>query len=107
MLFGELIPDPVIRTFVGFRLVIDCIFHLPAVEIVVEDDGIGISKEDQEKIWRRFYQADPSRKGGSGLGLGLSMVKQIVELHGGSAEVESEPGRGSIFTIKLTGGDRK
>ena len=77
------------------------------IRLSVEDDGIGISKEDQEKIWRRFYQADPSRKGGSGLGLGLSMVKQIVELHGGSAEVESEPGRGSIFTIKLTGGDRK
>ena len=67
----------------------------------VEDDGIGIASEEQEKIWRRFYQVDPSRESGSGLGLGLSMVKQIVELHGGSINVESEPGKGSRFTVEL------
>lgn len=69
----------------------------------VEDDGIGIASEEQEKIWRRFYQVDPSRERGSGLGLGLSMVKQIVELHGGSIKVESEPGKGSRFTVELQG----
>ena len=67
----------------------------------VEDDGIGIASEEQEKIWRRFYQVDPSRESGSGLGLGLYMVKQIVELHGGSINVESEPGKGSRFTVEL------
>ena len=67
----------------------------------VEDDGIGIAPEDQDRIWRRFYQVNPSRQTGSGLGLGLSMVKQIVELHGGSIIVESEPGKGSRFKVIL------
>ena len=65
------------------------------------DDGIGIAPEDQEKIWQRFYQVNPSRGEGSGLGLGLSMVRQIVSLHGGRISVESRPGQGSTFTVRL------
>lgn len=71
--------------------------------LTVEDDGIGIAPENLEKIWQRFYQADPSRGEQSGLGLGLSMVRQIAELHGGSAEAESELGKGSRFTVRLPG----
>lgn len=67
----------------------------------VKDDGIGIPEEQQEKIWQRFYQADPSRSGDSGIGLGLSMVKKIAELHGGAMELESIPGQGSTFTLHL------
>ena len=66
-----------------------------------QPDGIGIGEEHLGRIWDRFYQVDPSRESGSGLGLGLSMVKQIVELHGGSIKVESEPGKGSRFTVEL------
>lgn len=67
----------------------------------VTDDGIGIAPEQQEKIWQRFYQVDPSRSGSEGTGLGLCMVRQIARLHGGSAEVKSVPGAGSTFTVSL------
>ena len=67
----------------------------------VRDDGIGIAEKDLPHIWERFYQADPSRGEQSGLGLGLSMVRQIAELHGGSAEAESELGKGSRFTVRI------
>ena len=70
------------------------------VTLSVSDDGIGISREDKEKIFRRFYQADSYRTG-SGTGLGLSMVKEIASFHGGSMSVESEPGKGSEFTFHL------
>ena len=70
------------------------------VRLSVEDDGIGIAPEEQEKIFRRFYQADSSRTG-EGTGLGLSMVKQIAEFHGGTVTVESVPGKGSIFTFLM------
>ena len=66
----------------------------------VEDDGIGIAPEDLDKIWQRFWQADPARSGG-GAGLGLSMVRWIAGAHGGRVTVQSEPGKGSIFTFFL------
>ena len=67
----------------------------------VADDGIGIAPEDQEKIWQRFWQADPSRGEDGGSGLGLSMVQEIAAFHGGRATVDSAPGQGSTFTITL------
>ena len=67
----------------------------------VKDQGIGISAEDQQKIWQRFYQVDSSRSGDEGSGLGLAMVKQIAELHGGKMSLESVPGEGSTFTLHL------
>ena len=66
----------------------------------VEDDGIGIAPEDLPEIFNRFYQADPARSG-EGNGLGLSMVKEIVSIHGGSIKVSSEPGKGSVFTVVM------
>lgn len=69
--------------------------------LAVRDDGIGIAPEQQEKIWQRFYQVDPARSGGEGAGLGLYMVRQIARLHGGTAEVESAPGQGSTFTVRI------
>ncbi len=72
-------------------------------EIVVADNGMGISKEHIDKIWTRFYRVDDVRndKYGSS-GLGLSMVKSIIELHGGEITVKSEPGKGTEFRIKLS-----
>lgn len=72
----------------------------------VEDDGIGIAPEHQEKIWQRFYQVNSSRQAGSGLGLGLSMVRQIVQLHDGDISVNSRPGVGSCFTVVLPKGEK-
>ena len=70
------------------------------VQGCVRDDGIGIGAEHLNKIWNRFYQVDPSRTASrSGAGLGLPMVRWIVEAHGGSIAVESEPGKGSAFTF--------
>ena len=67
----------------------------------VKDDGIGISDEDRENIWKRFWQADPSRGEDEGVGLGLSMVKQICEFHGGGIDVVSAVGQGSTFTARF------
>lgn len=67
----------------------------------VADDGVGIAPGDQEKIWQRFWQADPSRSEDGGSGLGLSMVQEIAAFHGGRATVDSTPGQGSTFTITL------
>jgi signal transduction histidine kinase len=68
--------------------------------VTVADSGIGIAAADQPRIWQRLYRADPSRTE-RGLGLGLSLVRAYVRAHGGEAEVSSEPGRGSTFTVRL------
>lgn len=68
--------------------------------LTVADDGIGIAEAEQEKIFRRFYQSDESRTG-RGTGLGLSMVQEIARFHGGRVEVESELGKGSVFTFRI------
>ena len=64
------------------------------------DDGIGIEKENIPKIWGRFYQVESSRTT-ENIGLGLSMVKWIIEAHNGEIYVESEIGKGSSFVFKL------
>jgi len=66
--------------------------------ITVKDTGIGIPPEDLSRIWDRLFRGDQSRSI-NGLGLGLSLVKAVVEAHGGKVEVTSEPMGGSVFTI--------
>lgn len=73
--------------------------------LTVSDSGPGIMAEDLPRIFERFYRADQSRSGSTGgTGLGLAISKGIVEAHGGSLEVTSEPGEGSNFTIRLPAG---
>jgi two-component system phosphate regulon sensor histidine kinase PhoR len=73
-------------------------------EVVVADTGIGIAPADQAHLFERFYKADPSRRRSEGgNGLGLSIVKKIVELHHGTVCVESQPGHGAQFTVHLPG----
>jgi signal transduction histidine kinase len=72
------------------------------VKIAISDTGIGIAKENQEKIFDRFFRVDKARsreEGGSGLG--LSICKWIVEAHHGEIKVESDIGKGSSFIVKL------
>lgn len=69
-----------------------------SIILSVADNGIGMTKEEAEKAFNRFYRADSSRNG-EGFGLGLSLVSKIAELHGGKASVESEKDKGSEFRI--------
>ncbi len=72
------------------------------VEITVSDQGIGISLEDQSRIFERFYRVDPARsRTTGGTGLGLAIVKHVCENHGGEVSVWSVPGQGSTFTMKF------
>ncbi|MNJ00470.1 Sensor protein DivL [compost metagenome] len=68
--------------------------------MIISDSGIGMSREVKKHIFEKFYQGDKSRAA-DGNGLGLSLVKRIVDLCGGRIRAESEPGQGSTFTIEL------
>jgi two-component system OmpR family sensor kinase len=71
------------------------------VRIRIADNGPGLSKEDQERIFERFYRADSSRvrQDGEGTGLGLSIVDAVMRAHAGQVSVESELGKGAAFTL--------
>jgi signal transduction histidine kinase len=71
-----------------------------AVEISVSDNGIGIAASDQEHLFEEFRQLD-SATDKHGTGLGLALTKRFVELHGGHIRLESELGKGSVFTLTL------
>jgi signal transduction histidine kinase len=68
-------------------------------EVAVSDNGSGIAPEHLPRVFDRFYRAEPSR-GSDGAGLGLALVKSIVDLHGGTARIQSEIDRGT--TVSLT-----
>ena len=73
-----------------------------AAQVEVKDTGIGIAREEMEKIFDKFYQIDSKlSREYPGVGLGLSIAKSIVEWHGGEIRAESEPGKGSRFTLEL------
>ncbi|HNP31492.1 MAG TPA: ATP-binding protein, partial [Nitrospirales bacterium] len=72
------------------------------VSIAVEDSGVGIGPEHLPRLFDRFYRADASRvKNSGGTGLGLPIVKEIAEAHRGTVTVQSEIGKGSVFTLVL------
>jgi signal transduction histidine kinase len=75
-------------------------------QISVSDHGIGMTPEQVEKVFDRFFRADTSHSAVGGIGLGMSIVKHIVEAHGGDIRVESELGRGTTvsFTLPMAAG---
>jgi PAS domain S-box-containing protein len=87
--FGAREPIEIVVTAVDAR-----------ARLVVQDHGIGINPEDVDRVFERFERTVSARRFG-GMGLGLYIVRQIVEGHGGTIRVESEPGAGSVFTVDL------
>ena len=68
----------------------------------VSDTGIGIAEEDLPRVFTRFWRGEKSRsRATGGAGIGLSIVKELVQAHGGDVGVESAPGRGSLFRVTL------
>jgi hypothetical protein len=70
------------------------------VAIRVADTGVGIEPAEQARVFERFFKGDRGR-GSGGTGLGLAIVKHVVQAHGGTVSVESRPGHGSTFTMRL------
>lgn len=98
--FGNLLDNAVKYTPEGGRVKVG-VASLPGWAVVAfQDTGQGIPPEEIDKIWVRLYRGDKSRSQ-RGLGLGLSLVKAIVEAHGGNVSVRSTPGQGSEFTVRL------
>jgi two-component system, OmpR family, sensor histidine kinase BaeS len=86
----------------GGRIVLSASEHHDRIELAVQDSGPGLKPQDLDRIFDRFYRADPSRQredGGSGLG--LAIAKSIVQAHGGQLSAESEPGKGLKVIISL------
>lgn len=97
---ANLLDNAIKHTPGGGRIEIRASEEQETAVITVEDTGIGMAPDELPKIWDRLYRADQSRSQ-HGLGLGLSLVKAVVQAHGGRVEVSSAPGVGSIFTIRL------
>ena len=85
----------------GDRVVIRTRLEKGEILLSVEDNGVGMSEEVLARLFTRFF----STKGGKGTGLGLPVVRKIAEEHGGSLEIESEEGKGSVFRIRLPGSE--
>ncbi len=98
---ANLLANARIHTPAGTRIVVRAYQDDLGSYVSVEDNGPGLSAEAQEKIFERFYRADPSRvrNGVEGTGLGLSIVDAVMQAHGGKVTVESELGKGAKFTL--------
>jgi signal transduction histidine kinase len=98
----NLLSNAVKFTPEGGRVDVDAALVNGAIEISVTDTGIGIAPEDQEMIFEEFRQVGSNyAQKREGTGLGLTLTKKFVEMHGGEISVESQPGKGSTFTFKM------
>jgi two-component system phosphate regulon sensor histidine kinase PhoR len=97
---GNLVANAIKFTPEGGAVTIRAAADDDGVAISVADTGIGIEPEQQARVFERFYKADAGR-GSGGTGLGLAIVKHIAQAHAGSVSVESYPGRGSTFTMRI------
>jgi two-component system OmpR family sensor kinase len=98
---ANLLANARTHTPAGTQIDVSITRESDGIRISVADNGPGLSDEDQEKIFERFYRADPSRVrvDGEGSGLGLSIVDAVMKAHGGSVTVLSELGKGATFTL--------
>ncbi|MGH7972139.1 MAG: sensor histidine kinase, partial [Limisphaerales bacterium] len=98
--FANLLDNAIKYTPEGGRVTVSIRREKSSAVAVFRDTGVGIAPEEQEKIWTRLYRGDKSRSQ-RGLGLCLSLVKAVVEAHGGEATVSSRVNNGSEFTVRL------
>ena len=97
---ANLVDNAVKYTPSGGRIILSAWTNNGEVALSVKDSGIGISPTESERVWERLYRAEKSRSE-KGMGLGLAVVKAIVESHRGRVTLESKPNHGSTFTIFL------
>ncbi len=97
---ANLVDNAIKYTPEGGRVELETLESDGQALLVVRDTGIGIPAAEIERIWERLYRGDKSRSQ-RGLGLGLSLVKAVVERHQGSVEVKSDPKTGSVFSLRL------
>jgi signal transduction histidine kinase len=101
-LCNNLIDNAIKYTPEGGLIVVKLRKEANEVVLIVEDNGIGISPQYQERVFERFYRVDKARSQSlGGTGLGLSIVRNIAERHGGSVAVASQLGRGTTFTFRM------
>jgi len=99
---GNLLSNALRYTPSGGSVVVKVTSDPKGVSLAVADTGIGIAPEDLPHVFDRFYRADKARtRADGGTGLGLAVARQLVEAHGGQITVQSEPGHGSTFTVRL------
>jgi len=98
--FSNLLDNAIKYTSKNGRISVAVFKEDHGITIKIEDTGIGIAAEDLEKIFQRFYRAESSRTS-AGTGLGLSLARTIVRQHKGDIQVNSSPGKGSVFVIAL------
>ena len=98
---ANLLANARVHTPVGTAIKVSIAQSEKEVQVAVSDNGPGLSEENREKIFERFYRVDPSRQrtGAEGSGLGLSIVDAVMRSHGGHVSVDSKLGEGSTFTL--------
>ena len=102
---GNLLENAVTHTPEGGMVTVSAQAGASAVEMQVSDTGPGIAPDDLQRVFDRFYRADPSRsRSTGGTGLGLTIARRLVDAHGGSIEADSVVGQGSRFIIRLPAG---
>ncbi len=99
---GNLLANAIRYTPRGGRVVMGCGLEEGAAWVVVKDTGIGMTPDVQERVFEKFYRSREARNiEAQGLGIGLSLARELVSAHGGCIEVQSVPGDGSIFRVVL------
>jgi len=99
---GNLVANAVAHTPSGGTVVLGANGDVAAIRIEVSDTGVGIPAEALPRVFDRFYRVDTSRSQTSGgTGLGLAIVQSIMTLHGGRAEITSQPGKGTRVTLHI------
>ncbi len=98
---NNLMSNAIIYTPPGGRVRLDARTEGPWITIAVANSGDGVPSFDMERVFDRYYQADPARATGSSVGLGLPIVRVIMHLHGGSAHAEIRPGADTVFSLRF------